>query len=96
MGFFCICSERGRLMEGERTRQFARGLGESLAGIRSRGFNQANLLAQQAGTNFLNIGNQLQRQQLAQLGGIQGLGGLKEALSNKDKQVFLMQPIEQH
>ena len=56
-------------MEGERTRQFARGLGETLAGIRSKGFAQSNEFAQQAGTNFLNIGNQLQRQQLAQMGG---------------------------
>ena len=76
-------SERGRLMEGERTRQFARGLGESLAGIRSRGFNQANLLAQQAGTNFLNIGNQLQRQQLAQLGSLQGLGNLRRGIEQQ-------------
>ena len=78
-------SERGRLMEGERTRQFARGLGESLAGIRSKGFNQANLLAQRAGTNFLNIGNQLQRQQLAQLGGLQGLGGMRRGIAQQEQ-----------
>jgi len=76
-------SERGRLMEGERTRQFARGLGESLAGIRSRGFNQANQFAQQAGGNFLNIGNQLQRQQLAQLGSLQGLGGMRRGIEQQ-------------
>jgi len=76
-------SERGRLMEGERTRQFARGLGETLAGIRSKGFAQSNRLAQQAGTNFLNIGNQLQRQQLAQMGGLQGLGGLRRGIEQQ-------------
>ena len=76
-------SERGRLMEGERTRQFARGLGETLAGIRSQGFAQSNRLAQQAGTNFLNIGNQLQRQQLAQMGGLQGLGGLRRGIEQQ-------------
>ncbi len=76
-------SERGRLMEGERTRQFARGLGESLAGIRSGGFNQANLLAQQRGTNLLNIGGQLQRQQLAQLGSLQGLGGMRRGIEQQ-------------
>jgi hypothetical protein len=74
---------RGRLMEGERSRQLGRGAAEAVGKIRSRGFEGARAAAQNAGTGLSQIGSQFGSygQGMGQLGGQygnfgQGLGGL--------------------
>jgi len=49
---------RGRLMEGERSRQMGRGAAEAVGKIRSRGFEGARTAAQNAGTGLSQIGSQ--------------------------------------
>ena len=74
---------RGRLMEGERARQMARGAAESVGQIRSRGFEGARTAAQNAGQGLGQLGAQFGNygQGIGQIGGQfgqfgQGLGGL--------------------
>ena len=74
---------RGRLMEGERARQMARGAAESVGQIRSRGFEGARAAAQNAGQGLGQLGSQFGNyaQGIGQIGGQfgqfgQGLGGL--------------------
>ena len=74
---------RGRLMEGERARQMARGAAESVGQIRSRGFEGARAAAQNAGQGLGQLGSQAGNyaQGIGQIGGQfgqfgQGLGSL--------------------
>ena len=74
---------RGRLMEGERSRQMGRGAAEAVGKIRSRGFEGARTAAQNAGSGLSQIGSQFGSygQGMGNLGGQygnfgQGLGGL--------------------
>jgi len=74
---------RGRLMEGERSRQLGRGAAEAVGAIRSRGYEGARTAAQNAGRGLSQIGGQFGNygQGMGTLGGQygnfgQGLGGL--------------------
>jgi len=74
---------RGRLMEGERSRQLGRGAAEAVGAIRSRGYEGARTAAQNAGKGLSQIGGQFGNygQGMGQLGGQfgqfgQGLGSL--------------------
>ena len=65
---------RGRLMEGERSRQLGRGAAEAVGKIRSRGFEGARAAAQNAGSGLSQIGSQFGSygQGIGQLGGQYG------------------------
>jgi len=74
---------RGRLMEGERSRQLGRGAAEAVGAIRSKGYEGARTAAQNAGRGLSQIGGQFGNygQGMGTLGGQygnfgQGLGGL--------------------
>jgi len=65
---------RGRLMEGERSRQLGRGAAEAVGKIRSRGYEGARTAAQNAGSGLSQIGSQFGSygQGIGQLGGQYG------------------------
>jgi len=65
---------RGRLMEGERSRQLGRGAAEAVGAIRSRGYEGARTAAQNAGKGLSQIGGQFGNygQGMGQLGGQYG------------------------
>jgi len=74
---------RGRLMEGERSRQLGRGAAEAVGAIRQKGFQNAQTMAQNAGQGLGQLGSQFGNyaQGIGQIGGQfgqfgQGLGGL--------------------
>jgi hypothetical protein len=74
---------RGRIMEGERSRQLGRGAAEAVGAIRSRGFEGARSAAQTAGQGLGQLGSQFGQfgSGMGQLGGQfgqfgQGLGSL--------------------
>jgi len=74
---------RGRIMEGERSRQLGRGAAEAVGKIRSRGFEGARAAAQTAGQGLGQLGSQFGQfgSGMGQLGGQfgqfgQGLGSL--------------------
>ena len=62
---------RGRIMEGERSRQMARGAAEAVGEIRQKGFQNAQTTAQNAGSGLSQVGSQFGSygQGLGQLGG---------------------------
>ena len=62
---------RGRLMEGERSRQLGRGAAEAVGAIRQKGFQNAQTMAQNAGSGLSQVGSQFGSygQGLGQLGG---------------------------
>ena len=65
---------RGRLMEGERSRQLGRGAAEAVGAIRSKGYEGARTAAQNAGKGLSQIGGQFGNygQGMGQLGGQYG------------------------
>jgi len=74
---------RGRIMEGERSRQLGRGAAEAVGAIRQKGFQNAQTMAQNAGQGLGQLGSQFGNyaQGIGQIGGQfgqfgQGLGGL--------------------